>query len=266
MSPGAMSASAMASAAARANSSALVASCLPNLVIPTPITATRRMPLLLERPDQLTPIILARARETKRRPAPRPAAEVLQVGRPRAPNLLVERDAILAGSLGRVERLVGCAHQGVGRGLHVLGQGRDAEARGDGLPVGEVERGQHVADPVRVQAGAALGGLDEQHGELVAAVAADHVDAAGGLEEDVGDAPERLVARGVTELVVDLLQTVQVEQDHRDRVVESAVARDLLREPDGEEAAIVEPGDLVPERVLLEPRIAGLDVPERVVE
>src|SRR6266849_6810753 len=38
-----MSASTMASAAASANSSALVRSCLPNLVIPTPITATRRI-------------------------------------------------------------------------------------------------------------------------------------------------------------------------------------------------------------------------------
>src|SRR5262245_35464309 len=40
---GAMSASTIASAAASANSSALLRSCLPNLVIPTPITATRRI-------------------------------------------------------------------------------------------------------------------------------------------------------------------------------------------------------------------------------
>src|SRR5215467_12602595 len=43
MALGAIPASVIASAAACANSSALVRSCLPNLVTPTPITATRRM-------------------------------------------------------------------------------------------------------------------------------------------------------------------------------------------------------------------------------
>src|SRR5262249_14752119 len=142
-----MSASAMASAPARANSSALVASCLPNLVIPTPITATRRMALLLENPAELISIILRpRATEKARRIRAAAARMGLPLRRPRTPQLRVQGDAILAGPLGRVERLVRGAHQCVGRGLYVLGQRRDPEARGDGLAVGEVEGGEHVAD------------------------------------------------------------------------------------------------------------------------
>src|SRR6266545_6566384 len=51
MAEGAISASRMASAAASANSSADVRSCLPNFVTPTPITATRR----IKGPPELIP-------------------------------------------------------------------------------------------------------------------------------------------------------------------------------------------------------------------
>jgi hypothetical protein len=49
-------------------------------------------------------------------------------------------------------------------------------------------------------------------------------------------------------------------------MAEPAVTRDFFLEPDGEEAAIVEPGDLVLERELLEARIAGLQLLVGVLE
>src|SRR4029079_5376776 len=52
---GATPASRMASDAASANSSALVRSCLPNLVTPTPITATRRIAVSFRYPHHTAP-------------------------------------------------------------------------------------------------------------------------------------------------------------------------------------------------------------------
>ena len=67
-------------------------------------------------------------------------------------------------------------------------------------------------------------------------------------------------------MVVDGLEAVEVEQHDGHRVAEAAVAGDLLLETDREEAAIVQPGHLVPERDLLEPRVGGLELPVGGVE
>ena len=54
------------------------------------------------------------------------------------------------------------------------------------LPCGKGCSADHLADAVGVEPGAGLRGLDEQHRELVAAVAGHHVDAARVLHEDLG--------------------------------------------------------------------------------
>ena len=117
-----------------------------------------------------------------------------------------------------------------------------------------------LPDAVGVEPGPGLGGLDQQHHEFVPAVARDDVDAAGVLQQDLGDVAQDLVARRVPQAVVDVLEAVQVEQHDRDRVVEPAVAADLLFEPDREEAAIVEPGHVVLERELLQAGVGGLQL------
>jgi hypothetical protein len=125
---------------------------------------------------------------------------------------------------------------------------------------------EHVADPVGADLSGGLWRLDQEDGELVATVAADHVDAARVLEENLADAAESLVARRVAQRVVDGLEAVEIEQHDGHRVLEAAVAGDLLLEPNGEEAAIVQPRHLVLERDLLEPRVGGLELPVGGVE
>ena len=173
----------------------------------------------------------------------------------------MSRHAVLARALGRVERLVGGAEQILGHGPNILGQRGDPDARADALSVRKHVMLEHVADPVGVDLGARLWRLHQEDGELVAAVAADHVDTARVREEKLADAAERLVAHRVAQLVVDRLEAVEVEQSDRHRVVEAAVAGNLLLETDGEEAAVVQPRHLVLEGHLLEPRIGGLELP-----
>ena len=109
-------------------------------------------------------------------------------------------------------------------GRHVFGEAGDAEAGRDLAPVRERVLGDDLADALRVEPGARLGRLHQQHGELVAALAGDHVDAARVLEEQVRHHAQGVVAHPVAELVVDCLEAVEVEQHHRHRMVEAAVA------------------------------------------
>ena len=139
-------------------------------------------------------------------------------------DVLVDGDPVLARALRGVECLVGGLDQVVRGGRHVLGQGGDAEARRHATTVGELVRGEHVADSVGVEPRARFGRFHQEDGELVAAVAADDVDAARVPQENLRHAPKRLVARSVPELVVDRLEGVEIEQHDRDGVVEAAVA------------------------------------------
>src|SRR4029077_8132637 len=99
---------------------------------------------------------------------------------------------------------------------------------------------------------------DRKNGTRVPAIAADDVDPPRVLQEDVGEAAQRLVAGPVAELVIHRLEAIQVHQHHRDRVVEAPGARDFLLEWEEKEAAIVKAGDLVLEREFLELRAARL--------
>ncbi len=55
----------------------------------------------------------------------------------------------------------------------------------------------------------------QQHAELVAAESGDHVALARGAAEPGGDRPQQLVAALVAESVVDVLEVVQVDEQHR---------------------------------------------------
>src|SRR5437870_3354263 len=129
-------------------------------------------------------------------------------------------DLVLAGPLRGIERPIGGAEQLLRRGGLVVREAGDAEARGDALAMRVGEGRDDLPYPVRVEPSAALGGLDQQDGELVAAVARDNVDAARVLHEDLTDIAQGLVADRVAELVVDALEPVQVEHHHGYRVIE----------------------------------------------
>src|SRR2546426_897659 len=78
---------------------------------------------------------------------------------------------------------------------------------------------------------------EEDHNNLAPAVAGHDVDTPRVLDQNLRDLPQRLVADGVAQVVVDRLEPVEIHEDHRDRVVEAPMALHLLLEPDREEAA-----------------------------
>ena len=85
---------------------------------------------------------------------------------------------------------------------------------------------------------ARLAGAREQHDELVAAVAADHVVVAQLAAQRRGDHSQLLVARLVAAVVVDRLEVVEVDQEADQRRAVAAGARDLLAHADVQRAVV----------------------------
>ena len=96
------------------------------------------------------------------------------------------------------------------------------------------ERLVDLQDPfVQVEL-AVRGSVGEQHRELVTAEPGDHVGRPGGARQAAGDLDEELVAHLVTERVVDLLEAVEIDHDHRTAALVVGEARrqgDLEAEP-----------------------------------
>src|SRR4030095_3257885 len=96
----------------------------------------------------------------------------------------------------------------------------------------------------------ARGGLGEQRAELVAAHPRQDVGLAEGLVEDLRELRKRPVARRVTELVVDALHIVEVdEQDDHVAALALRDARVLLAERQ-QTAPVVEAREIVAQREL----------------
>src|SRR2546427_1424116 len=144
-------------------------------------------------------------------------------------------DLVLPSTLRGVECLVGGAEKVLRVGRFVVREARDAEGCSDGLAVRERERGDDLPDPIRVEPGARLRGLDEKDRELVTAVAGDDIDPARVLHEDLRDLTQGFVTDRVAELVVDALEAIEVEEHDRHGVVEAPEARDLLLATQGSE-------------------------------
>ena len=81
-------------------------------------------------------------------------------------------------------------------------------------------RSAFVSAPCRIR-------VPEQDDELVTAIAARDVGAAHVSPHGVGDRPQEVVARLVAQLIVDRLEVVQVEHEHRERAPRSIRATDL---------------------------------------
>ena len=97
--------------------------------------------------------------------------------------------------------------------------------------------------------------LLDDHGELVAAEAGDGVDGAQHAAQPVGDGDEQPVAGGVAEAVVDRLEVVQIDEQHRGAGV--ALLQPLQRtvQPDGEQCPVAQAGEGVVEGELLQLRL-----------
>ena len=70
-------------------------------------------------------------------------------------------------------------------------------------------------------------GLDEQHGELLAAEPRRDVDHAHAFPQAVGEGPQHLVPDLVAVPVVDALEVVEVGEDERERLAEALGAAQL---------------------------------------
>ena len=130
----------------------------------------------------------------------------------------------LAAALGRVHRHVGVSEQIVRR--LVSRRRGDADAGTDlHLIPAQREGVRHRGGSRSSKSGASVARrhvLDED-GELVATESGDGVGGASAGEEPLGRGDQQPVAFGVTETVVDPLEVVEVEEEHRDRPAPRAV-------------------------------------------
>ena len=97
------------------------------------------------------------------------------------------------------------------------------------------------ADVAQVVVGA--DGADDD--ELVAAVARQEVHLARAVGQDGRHEPQRLVAGGMAEGVVDRLEVVDVDMGHAEPLADAAVQAELLLEDDVDVAAVEQAGERV---------------------
>ncbi len=126
------------------------------------------------------------------------------------------REAAAVG-LGPVERHVGPADQVVGLDRAVGDQGDpDAGADRDGAVDHQVVLADGADQPLGgLQDIGAVGDVAQQHLELVAAEARDHVAGTHGLADAARDQAQQLVARRMAARVVDVLEVVEVDAEQR---------------------------------------------------
>ncbi len=137
-----------------------------------------------------------------------------------ARHLRVEGGEAAAGLLGDVHRRVGVRHQ-LGRVAAVVGEGGDADRAADvhRLALDRHRRVERAEQLARQHRGAFAALRRQQHGELVAADAGHGVGGAAQLaRQAAGHLVEQLVADRMAQHVVDFLETIQVDQQHRHRV------------------------------------------------
>ncbi len=153
-------------------------------------------------------------------------------------------DPVAPVGLGAVGGDVCAVQQLAGVGC-MCGERRDADRDGDPNPFGgRVDCDRCVldtfSDPLRDHHGGLLGGVEEQDAELLAAEARRHVAGPDVRPEDTGDGREDCVPRKVAVPVVHLPQQVEVRDEQRERLVETASAVERLVERLGEVPRVVQ--------------------------
>src|SRR5439155_25814114 len=98
-------------------------------------------------------------------------------------------------------------------------------------PAGARQRGEGELDALREPLRVGAAGLRSDDAELVAAGTGDGVAAADRRGEDGCDVAQQAVAGGVALRVVDLLETIEVEDEHGELAPDATVAGDLVLEP-----------------------------------
>ena len=160
-------------------------------------------------------------------------------------------DAVAPLFLGLVERLVGM----VGKLFRLLAMLRvvgDADRqRGVDELVAKRDAclGEQLAQLVGTLDRSADGHLGQHQHELLAAIAAGDVALAAVLLHQLGKGLEGFVATEVTIGVVDLLEEVQIHQDHAQRIAFASGAGELADQGFVQIAAVVEAGERVADRL-----------------
>ncbi len=142
----------------------------------------------------------------------------------------VAQDAIWANAAGRVR---GDADAGADEHFAAFHHDRQSQRLGD--PLGDLD-GLLLVDDVL-----------EQHREFVATEARGGVAGAQACIDAVGHLDQQRVARGVAQAVVDYLEAVQVEEQHRHLPALSLRARQGVSEPIAQQGAIGQAGQRVGE-------------------
>ena len=191
------------------------------------------------------------------------------VGLDRPPQVVLRRQAGGGGVVHRrvedrvlvLARQLGAVHRGVGVAHHVrVGPARpargdaDAQAHGDLLPGHGDPLTQAVTQGVGQRGGGpGVAQAVEQHHELVAAQPRGRrIGPAGqGVAQPAGHGDQQLVARVVAQAVVDQLEVVQVDEQHRVRTLRG----DHAVQPRPEPAAVGQAGQRVVPGVVLQPRL-----------
>src|SRR5450631_3766642 len=203
-----------------------------------------------------TPARRPRRRRRGPRPSPRLAPRLL--GRPS------DTDPVAAVVLGGEQRAVG-RRQHQRRLGAVVGERGDAQRDrqlAHRLGAAELERelGDLRANPLRDLLGRRLADIEQDDGELLAAVAGDQIVGAPAVLQDLGDPAQRIVARHVTVAVVVALEVIDVDHQDRQRQPSPVAALHLQRQPLAKVAVVVEAGETVGDRQLGEPRVQILEL------
>ena len=102
-----------------------------------------------------------------------------------------------------------------------------------------------VDEPLGELLGLLRAGLDRDHGELVAPVAADDVLAPQHARQPMGDTLEHRVADLVAEVVVDRLEAIQVQQDQGECPAVAARASELALDGAPEQPVVAQAGERI---------------------
>src|SRR6185436_20336001 len=157
---------------------------------------------------------------------------------------------------GQVQGQVGVPQQLGGIGHLVTGRDADAGRTADDVRTAETvahldRRGQGVHDAGGdLLGGDRVGGVGDQDGELVAPHPGGRVARADGLRDAPADRDQQLVADRVPERVVDLLEVVEVDEQHAHRAGAAPGELERLLQPVAEQHPVGQAGEPVVERLV----------------
>ena len=174
---------------------------------------------------------------------------------------VVDAGAVAALVLGAVERHVGIAHDVGGAGAIAVDH-RDADrgADHDVLAADGVGRAERGDDALRDHHHHLAVVADRgDHREFVAAEAGHQVAAAQRVRQPQGHVADQLVADRVSERVVDVLEVVEVDIEHRGRRRAGLHLVDHRFQPLAEEDAVGQAAERIVHGQMAQPRFAGGD-------